>query len=384
MTIRKHKVIIYRNHLLRPSETFIRAQTSHLSSFDYCYVGSRRVSGLPLPKEKTLTVNGSTASQKYAELAYRLTGKISSGMYEQLKKRSPQLIHAHFGPDSIRALSLSNKLGVPLVVTFHGYGATIKPSYAWRSSYTQFIYLLNRTKLQRNAAHFIAVSDYIKNLLLNQGFPREKVTTHYIGVDTAQFTQNPRIQRRATVLFVGRLVECKGCEFLVRAMAAVQAALPNTELVVIGDGPLRAQLEKLAAEKLNRYRFLGFQNQSVVREWMNQAKVLCVPSITAKSGHAEAFGIVFAEAQSMGLPVVSCDSGGISEAVEHGKTGFLVPEKDTEALANQMIKLLKDPMLWERFSQSAMQRAREKFDIVQQTQKLERFYLDVILNSRRN
>lgn len=369
----KPTVVIYRNHLLRHSETFIREQVSNLKQFDYQYAGSRSVAGLALPDDKVSTVYGPKLSKKIGELIFKTSG-IAPEMYRRLRSFNPALMHAHFGPDAVRVIPLSQKLGIPLIVTFHGYDATVKPSYAWRSSYTQFVYLMRKRRLQKEAAHFIAVSDFIKGLLIEQGFPSKKISTHYIGIDTDKFSPNCRIKRSPTVLFVGRLVEVKGCEFLIEAMAIVQSLLPKAELIVLGDGPLKSQLEEHALKKLKKVRFLGFQSPSVVRDWMNKAKVFCVPSITAKSGHVEAFGTVFTEAQSMGLPVVTFHSGGISEAVEHGKTGFLVPEKNTRELSARILQILENSEIWDEFSYQGMKRAREKFDIVRQTMKLESLY----------
>src|SRR5262249_33500233 len=160
-------------------------------------------------------------------------------------------------------------------------------------------------RLQRGAAKFLCVSDFVRQKLLARGFPPEKTEVHYIGVDTAFFQPEATVPRSKLVLFVGRLVENKGCDFLLRAMGAVQVTQPDAELVVIGDGHLQGRLENQAAElHLRNYRFLGMQPPAVVREWLNRARVFCVPSVEIASGASEGFGLVFAEAQSMGVPVV--------------------------------------------------------------------------------
>lgn len=161
-------------------------------------------------------------------------------------------------------------------------------------------------------------------------------------------------------------------------MSKVQAIRPEVELVVIGNGPLRSALEQLAGELLCRYRFLGTQSPESVQAWMNRAQVFSVPSITAKSGDAEGFGIVFAEAQAMGLPVVSFASGGVVEAVAHGETGFLATERDWEALAKHIIYLLKDETLRQQFSQKGQERVRTLFNLHNQTRVLEDIYDSVL------
>lgn len=374
----KKKILVYRNHLIRPSETFIQSQVESLKNFDAFYVGLCTVAGIEVPLERTLTVCQQYPSQTRRTLVYKLCGRHSS-FFEKIEKISPSLMHAHFGPDGVKALPLATRLSIPLIVTFHGYDITIKPSRAWYSSYSYFMYLARRKKLRRVASKFVAVSSFIKEKLIQRGFPEDKIVVHYVGVDLEKFSCISSQSRKPIVLFVGRLVEVKGCEFLIRAMAIVQSVMPNAELVVLGDGPLKKSLEATTGRLLTNYQFLGFQSQPVVKDWMQRAKVFSVPSISTKSGYTEAFGTVFVEAQSMGLPVVSSLSGGIPEAVEDGKTGFLVPEKDVQSLANRILTLLEDEPLWYQMSQNAIARARSHFDIRKQTKKLEDIYSEVLL-----
>ena len=165
-------------------------------------------------------------------------------------------------------------------------------------------------------------------------------------------------------------------------MARVQEQVPEAKLVVIGAGPMRASLEELAAGCLKNYQFLGLRPQREVRDWMNRAKVFSVPSFTTPVGTSEGFGLVFAEAQAMGLPVASFSTGGIPEAVAHNVTGFLTAERDTEGLAANIARLLLDHTLWHQFSDAAAKRARELFDLQQQTRKLEKIYDRLLMQSQ--
>jgi glycosyltransferase involved in cell wall biosynthesis len=144
--------------------------------------------------------------------------------------------------------------------------------------------------------------------------------------------------------------------------------------VVIGDGPLRAGYEARASRLGLRCRFLGVQPSTVVRAWMARAAVFCVPSVVAESGDAEGFGMVFIEAQAMGLPVVSTLSGGIPEAVQHGETGLLVPEHDPKGLAAALLLLLENPEVWRRYSVAGRRRVLNHFDLAQQTARLEEVF----------
>jgi len=115
---------------------------------------------------------------------------------------------------------------------------------------------------------------------------------------------------------------------------------------------------------------------------MNRAKVLCVPSQQAASGDTEGLGMVFLEAQAMGLPVVSCRSGGIPEAVVHGETGFLVPEQDVNDLTQHILHLFGDELLWQRFSHQGRDWVCDRFNLQTQTRKLEAIYATVLAEHR--
>lgn len=370
-------VLIYRDHLLPASETFIRAQGEHLEHFVAHYAGSRTVPGLQLPVERTLVVNSGGPIGKLKEAAFKTWG-IAPAFIGESEKISPVLIHAQFGVGGALALPLQRRLRIPMLVTFHGFDATMKDEFALKSFYGHRVYLRRRETLKRETSQFLAVSQFIRRKMIDQGFPEGKILVHYVGIDTKLFQPDMSMRREPVVLFVGRLVEVKGCEYFLRAAKAVQAAMPHVELVVIGDGPLRPGLETLARSLRLRVRFLGTRPSDQVRSWMNRAKVFCVPSITVESGASEGFGMVFAEAQAMGLPVVSFDNGGIPEAVAHQETGFLVSERDAAGLTDGILRLLGDQALWNRFSHAGRERVRTRFDLTTQTRLLESIYEDVL------
>jgi colanic acid/amylovoran biosynthesis glycosyltransferase len=365
-------VIIFRDFLLAPSETFVRSQASALRRFVPVYAGSRRVHGLDLPPEDTYVVSQGNRIGQVREAVFKLFGSAPQ-LIQALRNLDALLIHAHFGADGLRALPLARRLGLPLVVTFHGSDATATDLRYGKTHYGHRRYLANRPLLQQGASQFLAVSDFIQRKLLEQNFSPGKVMVHYIGVDTELFSPQ-KGETAPTVLFVGRLVERKGAEYLIRAMAEVQKQLPEAELVLIGDGPLRKELETLAKSTLTKYRFLGVQNPESVREWMDQAAIFCAPSVTARSGETEAFGIVFAEAQALEKPVVSFASGGIPEAVAHDETGLLAPERDWRTLATYLSTLLQNADLRRRFGRAGRLRTLRLFDLKKQTSLLEDIY----------
>jgi glycosyltransferase involved in cell wall biosynthesis len=182
----------------------------------------------------------------------------------------------------------------------------------------------------------------------------------------------------ASVLFVGRLVEKKGCEVLIRAMHRVQLRIPDVVLTIVGDGPLRASLEALAGSLGIRCRFTGAAPAALVRQLLRQTAVACVPSQTAQNGDSEGLPIIVLEAQSMGVPVVSTFHAGIPEAVVHGQTGLLAAEGDCEALAENLMLLLESEKLRAEYGARGAQRIAECFDLKSQTRCLEEIYAEVL------
>ncbi|MGB3614292.1 MAG: glycosyltransferase, partial [Elainellaceae cyanobacterium] len=263
--------LIYCDDLLAYSATFVRSQAEALQEFVPHYAGIQRVEGLPLPAERTLVVDAGRLGKLW-KLSYKLQG-FAPDFFERAQKLQPSLVHAHFGPDGLRALPLAQGLNIPLLVTMHGYDVTLTEQAIRQSTSSHRTYLRHRSRLQKKATCFIAVSHFIQRTMLNQGFPPEKVKVHYIGVDTARFCPDSTVSREPVVLFTGRLVEKKGCDRLIKAMAQVQQVRPEVELVVIRDGPLRSSLEEQAKATLKRYRFLGRQSPEQVKAWMNRAQV---------------------------------------------------------------------------------------------------------------
>jgi colanic acid/amylovoran biosynthesis glycosyltransferase len=368
-------VILYRDELLGTSETFIRAQAESLSRFQAFYLGLRRIPGLEIPIARSHIVSRKGLWGKIKRARFKLLGAGAS-LKRKLAELRPALIHAHFGPDACNVISLAHSLQIPLVVTFHGYDVTVADNRMPR------LYVQRRDQLKKSGARFLCISQFIRDRVVAKGFPEAQTLVHYTGIDTEFFSPDPAVVRSPIVLFVGRLVPVKGCEYLIRAMARVQAVLPEAQLVVIGDGELRVQLEQQAAGSLKNFIFVGAQDPTAVKQWMNRAMVFCTPSVKTVSGAEEGFGMVFVESQSMGLPVVSFASGGIPEGVAHEQTGFLVTEKDWEALASKILLLLTDQKLWLQFSEAGQARARLLFDVRKQVAALEHIYESVMLEQR--
>jgi glycosyltransferase involved in cell wall biosynthesis len=365
--------LIFRERLLPPSETFIVEQARVLKRYKPVLTGVCRTKpSLQHSLPQVLVSDGAGHAARLIAAMYR---KMPGGfrVFEKLKAYGPSIVHAHFALDGVQAIPIAEKLELPLIVSLHGFDVTCTED-ALRNSASGRHYLVNQKRLFSQASAFVCVSQSIRRAALRAGFPESKLHVHYTGVDCRRFRPSEVIRDPKLIVFVGRLVEKKGCDYLLRAMELVQKKHPSARLEIIGDGPLRPQLQELANTLGVHATFRGMQNPDEVQQSMSRARILCNPSVTAPSGDMEGFGMVFAEAQALGTPVVSFAHAAIPEAVNHGVTGLLSAEGEILPLAQSLITLLEEDRLWASMSHEAIAWVRNNFDLDCQTVKLEELY----------
>jgi glycosyltransferase involved in cell wall biosynthesis len=164
--------------------------------------------------------------------------------------------------------------------------------------------------------------------------------------------------RPSIILFTGSLIKRKGVRYLLDALALLPSDLPSYRAVIVGEGPEEGALRKqvTALGLADRVEFMGFQPQSVVSEWMRQARIFVLPSLE------EGQGVVLLEALASGTPVIASDVDGIRDVVVP-EVGKRVPAADPSALAAALEQLLRsDADAWKCMSQAARQRAVDVYD----------------------
>ena len=186
-----------------------------------------------------------------------------------------------------------------------------------------------------------------------------------MGCDTSLFGRQYREENyfgqgnQKVLLFVGRLAEKKGVCYAIEALRNVEDAM----LVIAGDGPLREELQrqadKVMRETGKKIVFLGAKTHEELKKIYASADLFVMPSITAKDGDKEGFGLVILEAFASGLPIVASRSGGITDIVKDGVNGFLVEEKDAGGMAEQIDRLLKDEEIYNKMQTEAKKSAQQ-------------------------
>lgn len=370
-TPQRGAALIFRKRLLPWSETFVAAQGRALRRYHPVFVGYRTEAGgagyLDGCDRILLSRHGPAGTGR---ALLKLTGRLPRGFLRALERTGPRIVHAHFGTSIMPASAIARALDLPLLVTFHGHDIATVPATPEAAR--------RRTESFGRIDRAIAVSDFIALRLRESGCPPDLITIHHIGVDTAVFSPPAAPVDHPRVLFVGRLVPKKGLAHLLRAFPAVLRRVPNAELVIVGDGPLRAEMETLAQQLDVDATFTGVQPPADILDHMRAAALLAAPSVVTASGDAEGLPITIMEALACGLPVVASPSGGSADGVRHGETGLVVPPGNEEALGEAIASLLLDDARRARMSTAARALAEEAFSLARQTERLERIYDDVI------
>lgn len=318
----------------------------------------------PAPVIKSLNI------PKYGKLAgsltlfYRILPFLGKGPYD--------IVHCHFGPMGIIGMTClqTGALSGKLITAFHGYDLT--------------------TYIKKNGSHVysrlfeycdlcLPISEHWKKTLQQIGCAENKIKVHRMGVDIHQFTMKQEYRQqneKLRILSIARLVEKKGIEYSIKAMADVAKHHPHAEYLIIGDGPSRNQLEQLVCRQglEKQVRFLGWMKQDEIIRIMGQSDILVAPSVTSESGDQEGIPVVLMEALAMGLPVVSTYHSGIPELVHDGESGFLVPEKNVAGLARKLSILIEDEKLRHRLGQRGRQYVEKHYDLTRLNSQLEKIY----------
>ncbi len=204
---------------------------------------------------------------------------------------------------------------------------------------------------------FIAISESSSADLVRRGIPAEKIVVSHPGIDRPAFDIDVDTPRKPQVIFLGRIEVYKKVDVMLRAMALLAERAPDAQIVIVGRGPAREGLERLAAELglAARTRFTGFVTDAERDRLLAESRVCVCPS------EKEGWGLTVIEANACGTPVVATDADGLRDSVRDGETGHLVPDEDVAGFADRIGALLCDDAYAVRMARAALQWSR-RFD----------------------
>jgi glycosyltransferase involved in cell wall biosynthesis len=281
-----------------------------------------------------------------------------------LKKNKFDIVLVEYGKTGLAVMNACERANVPFVVHFHGYDA-------YRHKYLERYSNLYKIMFKKAAA-IIAVSKDMVEQLVSLGAIREKISYIPSGADPDIFANAAPGKSEPIFVSVGRFVDKKAHYLTLLAFKKVNECFPQAKLIFAGDGPLMGICKEIAnAYNLNSsVTFLGPVTHEKVAEIMRPARAFVLHCITPDSGDREGTPNVIIEASAVGLPVISTKHAGIMDVVVHGETGFLVEERDIDAMAEYMIKMLENPKQAEKMGWAGRERIKQYFTIEISSEKV--------------
>lgn len=306
----------------------------------------------------------------YLELPSRELRDQPARWHEDFAARNPGVkldgitaFHIHFGPTFVHLEPLLNDTAAFVLVSFHGYDASqvlkqIGPGYY--------------TNLFRRADLLTVPSLAMRDLLVEAGCRADKIIVHHYGAEPGlEPVQRTDDAGPVRLLTIGRLVEKKGIDDVIRALARIPDR-SNITYRIVGEGPLQGPLERLIQE-LNLgscVQITGFLPHHTVQELLRETDVFILTSRTAANGDQEGVPVSLIEAQMAGVPVVSTYHAGIPELVRHEETGLLCDERHVPQIAAAIATLVDDAALRRRYGAAARVRALADFNITRLNDQL--------------
>jgi colanic acid/amylovoran biosynthesis glycosyltransferase len=307
---------------------------------------------------KALKLAWSTRQVGLKGTLYQMFYFLEAGILaRQIQQRQIQHLHNHFADSSCTVAMLAAELGgFTFSFTLHGPSIFFEP-YRW-----QIGEKINQALFVCCISHFCRS----QGMIFAPATQWDRMHIVHCGVDPALFKVVEHQGVGDRLLYVGRLAAFKGLPILLESLVALRRSHPNLTLTVVGDGPDRVQLEAQTAqlELTENVKFVGYQSQAQVREQMQQTDIFVMSSF------AEGVPVVLMEAMAAGVPVVATQIAGISELVEDGVSGYLVPPGDPIALTNRIDKLLISRDLRAELGEAGRAKVEAEFNIHHEAARL--------------
>lgn len=319
--------------------------------------------------------------------AFRVMRKLTGVGYEYyiLRKNHVVLLHSHFGNRGFADLEIARRLDVPHVTTFYGYDLSLpQREPVWEERYHE---------LFEKCALFLTEGSHMKKCLVEMGCPEEKVIVQHLGIDLKRIAYIPRKidpDGKIKILAAGTFTEKKGLPYALEAFALVREKHRNLEFVLIGDVPNETNPEFLRTREaifnvIEEYKLrdsvklLGYLPYDEYIKVSQEAHIFLSPSVRAKNGDTEGgVPVSIIEMSAAGMPILSTFHCDIPEAVINNQTGYLVPERDVEALTDRLDYLISHPELWEEIGRKGRQHIQGEYNLINQVKQLENIYTELI------
>jgi glycosyltransferase involved in cell wall biosynthesis len=326
----------------------------------------------PLRFLQTLYLAYSTARPGVRGFIYQIFYFVEAVLASNACRRnSIDHLHNHIGDQSGTVTMLAAKLaGIGYSITFHGWPVFFDAKSA------------HIKEKVRGATFTRAISYFCRSQLMmfSEWDDPTPFKVVHCGLEIGKYKFRPPREQVEHLFCAARLSPEKGFTFLIRALKILTDKGHSLELRLAGDGPSRAQLDRLARDLgvVDRVHFLGYMGEDAINKELRAADLFVLPSFV------EGVPVSAMEAMAMGVPVIATNIGATSELVEDRKTGLLVRPSDAEALAEAVIMLIRDYDFRTRAAELARKKVTKEFEIQRETAKLNRYLLESCAVSSRN
>ena len=294
------------------------------------------------------------------------------------EERPFDVVHCHYGDIGLRYAVAARLWRAPLIVSFYGYDCSALPLERGARVFEP---------LFREAHAVTVLSHHMASRLQVLGCPPGLLRRVPLAVDPAMRKPRADAARHAGphLLTVARLMEKKGIQFALHALGLVIDEFPGVEYEIVGAGPLLGELQDLTRTLglEHNVRFVGAQSQAYVGEALHRADVFLLPSVTAANGDEEGTPTVLLEAALCGIPVLSTLHAGIPDIVQDETSGYLVPERDPDALAARLRALLREPERRRAMGEAGRRYAEAHHATSVVAKRLEQIYVEMGGRDRR-
>lgn len=303
---------------------------------------------------------------------YASLGAEREAIEKVLTQTRAEVVLCQYGFMALRLLPLAQQLKIPLVAHFHGLDLSSSLRIRW--------YRWSLLRALNSFSAIVVVGSHQERWMLEHGVPANRIHLIPCGVPTDLFS--PKVQKESKdiqFIAVSRMVEKKGLEYTISALAEVCRIFPGARLLIVGDGPLRAKLEALVAELslTGNVTFAGLCTPEQTRLCLDQSDVFVQHSVVSSKGDMEGSSVSIAEGSAAALPVIATSKcGGTEEQVVDDRTGFLVSQRDVKAMAKRMLQLAGSEILRKDMGEAGREHMVREFDSKRQIAKLE----NVLLN----
>ncbi len=378
------RVALFSTHFLQYSQTFVFDEVRAHRRYAVEVFAQRRRNQARFPFEPVHALEGDAVAPGVLGRGQQLLREAEANLYRLtcvsprfdrvLRAKTFSLIHAHFGLGAVYALPFALRHALPLVVTFHGYDV---PALRFPSLKPDMLrYKAVAPHLVKHLTLGLCASNELRELLIDMGVPAERLRVWRLGIDLSHFQPVVRSRAQTEVIMVGRFVQKKGFEIGIRAFADQIQRGAKGRLTLVGDGPRAEQVHALVGSLGigEHVRFAGVVDRERLVGMVQQSDVLLAPSIVGFDGDRESGLLVVKEAGACGVPSIGTYHGGIHEIIEDGVTGFLVPERNVEALSERLGRFIADPTLSQRLGAAARAKMERDYDLFKRVEVLETLY----------